>query len=219
MRDRIKCLKCEKFFYRNNKSVVCPTCIQKDSKEYYTKKIADLEAKLAESEEKCKKAYQEGLLQKQFDKDAEIMQLKQQLETLEKERELDNSFWKQECDRLQKTLAEKEQEIKKLKFIVNMVDKYKQYDKHPKELILLNKDNCYINGHKLIIETTNQDKIDYAVEQLEKVKDIIYRFDVSYDEINNLTIALDNYTNGFHKAKFKATILIDNQIKQLKEGK
>ena len=41
---------------------------------------------LAESEEKCKKAYQEGLLQKQFDKDMEIEQLKQQL--AEKEEEL-----------------------------------------------------------------------------------------------------------------------------------
>ena len=45
----------------------------------YEKKIADLEAKLAESEDKIKKAYREGLLQKQFDKDAEIMLLKQQL--------------------------------------------------------------------------------------------------------------------------------------------
>ena len=40
---------------------------------------------LAESEEKCKKAYQEGLLQKQFDKDIEIEQLKQQLAEKEKE--------------------------------------------------------------------------------------------------------------------------------------
>ena len=33
---------------------------------------------------KCKKAYQEGLLQKQFDKDMEIEQLKQQLRNLPK---------------------------------------------------------------------------------------------------------------------------------------
>ena len=49
------------------------------------RQLADLEAKLAESEEKCKKAYQEGLLQKQFDKDMEIEQLKQQLAEKEKE--------------------------------------------------------------------------------------------------------------------------------------
>ena len=72
-----------------------------------------------------------------------------------------------------------------------------------------------------IVELEEHDMIFHnqlAVEQLEKVKDMIYRFDVSCDEINNLTIALDNYTNGFHKAKFKATILIDNQIEQLKKG-
>ena len=50
----------------------------------FINKISDLEAKLAESEEKCKKAYQEGLLQKQFDKDMEIEQLKQQLHDLPK---------------------------------------------------------------------------------------------------------------------------------------
>lgn len=44
----------------------------------------------------------------------ENQQLKQQLEQLEKGKELDNSFWKQECDSLQKQLAEKEKEISKL---------------------------------------------------------------------------------------------------------
>lgn len=39
---------------------------------------------LVACEEKCKKAYQEGLLQKQFDKDMEIEQLKQQLRNLPK---------------------------------------------------------------------------------------------------------------------------------------
>ena len=51
-------------------------------------KISDLEAKLAESEERCKKAYRDGLLQKQFDKDMEIDQLKQQLALTEKALEL-----------------------------------------------------------------------------------------------------------------------------------
>ena len=52
------------------------------------KKIAELEVKLAESEERCKKAYRDGLLQKQFDKDMEIDQLKQQLALTEKALEL-----------------------------------------------------------------------------------------------------------------------------------
>lgn len=51
----------------------CAKCYQETFGETdKDRKIADLEAKLAESEEKCKKAYQEGLLQKQFDKDMEI---------------------------------------------------------------------------------------------------------------------------------------------------
>ena len=45
----------------------------------------ELKQQLAESEDKIKKAYREGLLQKQFDKDAEIMLLKQQLAEKEKE--------------------------------------------------------------------------------------------------------------------------------------
>lgn len=52
---------------------VCKSCYE------WQNRVADLEFKLAESESKYKKAYQEGLLQKQFDKDVEIMQLKQQL--------------------------------------------------------------------------------------------------------------------------------------------
>lgn len=44
--------------------------------------------------EKCKKAYQEGLLQKQFDKDMEIEQLKQQL--AEKDKKIANI--KNSCD-------------------------------------------------------------------------------------------------------------------------
>lgn len=41
----------------------------------------------------------------------EYFDIQNQLAEKEKERELDNSFWKQECDSLQKTLAEKEKEI------------------------------------------------------------------------------------------------------------
>lgn len=60
----------------------------------------DLNTKLAESEEKCKKAYREGLLQKQFDKDMEIEQLKQELALTEKALELacKNSAFEDTCD-------------------------------------------------------------------------------------------------------------------------
>ena len=141
----------------------------------------------------------------------EVKELKQRLE----ESELETARWQEHFEQgkldyncLKEELAEKDKEIKKLNNIIFMSQL-----QAPKEQIL------NILGSQCIQYNPDKAKIDYAVEQLEKVKDIIYRFDVSYDEINNLTIALDNYTNGFHKAKFKATILIDNQIKQLKEGK
>lgn len=243
MRDRIKCLKCEKFFYRNNKSVVCPTCIQKDSKEYYTKKIADLEAKLAElreqitildeensktfmksvnawrenaelkqqlaeSEDKIKKAYQEGLLQKQFDKDMEIEQLKQQLAKIKEDYEqLDLSTGYYISD-LKEELTEKDKEIEKLKTLVDVIDKYRQYDKDAKNLLLFNPENCCFNGHKLIIKT---DKIDYGVELLERARELVKN------------IHIDN--SGFDAFGFQESTRdscvekIDQLITEIKEGK
>ena len=43
-----------------------------------------------------------------------VSDLEAKLEQLQKEKELDNSFWKQECDSLQKALAEKEKEIEEI---------------------------------------------------------------------------------------------------------
>ena len=166
------------------------------------KTIADIESKLTESEENIKILEEDRII---MNKTMELYVNKcenyeQQL--AEKEKELNDichnydfqiNDFSREVYRLQKQLAEKEKEIEKL-------------NKRIKKQV----DNSY---------TIIQNCKELQIEQLEKLKDIIYRFDVSYDEINNLTIALDNYTNGFHKAKFKATILIDNQIKQIKEGK
>ena len=147
--------------------------------EIFKSRIADLEAKLAESEKENKRI-SSGNLSHSIYVDKKIERLEQQL-------------------------AEKDKQLRTK--IGNMKSN---------EFIKM----CISCGFMVDAkEKDNQDKISFAVEKLEKVKDIIYRFDVSYDEINNLTIALDNYTNGFHKAKFKATMLIDNQIKQLKEAK
>lgn len=51
-----------------------------------------LEKLLTESDERYKKAYQEGLLQKQFDKDAEIVELKRELAEHSKHREWVSEF-------------------------------------------------------------------------------------------------------------------------------
>ena len=53
----------------------------------------------------------EGLL-----KDCEIVEITiAETEDLEQDIKLDNSFWKQECDSLQKALADKDKEIEELK--------------------------------------------------------------------------------------------------------
>ena len=167
MRDRIKCLKCEKFFYRNNKSVVCPTCIQKDSKEYYTKKIADLEAKLAESEELNKKL----LLEK--------------------------------CDCL-KLVCDYEEEDRKLK--QQLAEKEKEIESYEHELeVYKQNDNVYARNMNRLAIRHNQDKISFAVKQIVKTKEILIKF--LQDE--------GFYENEWYDLFDK----IDNQIKQLKEGK
>ena len=127
-------------------------------------KITDLEAKLAESEKARKEAYQEGFLQKQFDKDMEIMQLKQQL-------------------------AEKENTITNLIEDTNASKEF--YKKQFNEQVWL----CEELREKLAEK--DQDKISFAVEQLEKVKELV---DLEYGHINIIDT-------------------IDNQIKQLKEIK
>ena len=88
----------------------------------------ELKAKLAESETARKKAYQEGFLQKQFDKDMEIMQLKQQLS--EKEEQLNDLEQQclicnkdQENERLKQQLAEKDLKIIELETKLNLKDK------------------------------------------------------------------------------------------------
>ena len=44
----------------------------------------------------------------------QIVKLNEELKALQKEKELDNIFWKQECDSLQETLQEKELDIVKI---------------------------------------------------------------------------------------------------------
>ena len=111
--------------------------------EEMTSKIADLEAKLAESEEQLNNSEQKCLI---CNKCQENEQLKQQL-------------------------AEKDEEIKKLKSLVDMIDKYGQYDKDAKQIILINPDNVYADGHRLVVKSAHQDKISFALEQLEEVKE------------------------------------------------
>lgn len=63
-----------------------------------------------------------------------IADLEAKLEQSQKEKELDNAFWKQECDSLQKALAEKEKAktdfaIEQLEKIINIFEPYENEEK------------------------------------------------------------------------------------------
>lgn len=122
--------------------------------------------------------------------------------------EIETEHWFKLVEEKNNQLAEKEKELKRIKknWELSKGQQRRLYD----SLKLRCKD---------ALEQIDQDKISFAVEQLEMVKNIIHRLDVAPDEINKLTIALDNYSNGFHKSRYKVINIIDNQIKTIKEMK
>ena len=115
-----------------------------------------------------------------YDKEADWLkgnrnydQLKQQLAESEKERELDNSFWKQECDSLQKTLEEKEKEIEKLNACVKS---YKSY---------------YISFNEKVIDELEKVKsafglINSKLDKVETIKEYIHYIDHQINELKEL---------------------------------
>ena len=128
---------------------------------------------------------------------------------------LDNEKDKQIAD-LEAKLAEKDKEIKKLKQLVKAVDIYNQYSNDAKNLILLNPDNCYTNGHQIVIKTNNQDKINYAVEKLERVKEEMQLNGSDYCEIRQYTSNQNDYA-WFNYVCFRN--YINQLITEIKEGK
>ena len=80
----------------------------------------------------------------------QIADLEAKLEQSQKEKELDNAFWKQECDSLQKALSEKEKEIEEIN----------------REFVQSTHD------WKEIVKEKIQAKTDFAIEQLEKIINI-----------------------------------------------
>lgn len=104
----------------------------------------------------------------------------------------------QENQQLKQQLAEKEKEISNLNGLV------RERDKQIKNLK---------TNKKRVIEHKNKTKISFAVEQLEKVKDIIL------NERKITSFNFDIFNKGKDTALFWLNEQIDNQIKQLKEGK
>lgn len=142
--------------------------------DYAKRRIADLEAKLAESEKEIKLANK---------------LLNELLFSYEKLK--DNN------EQLKQQLAEKEGKIETLKQRIDSIvkiysDDFVSKDTELKEL-----------RHK--VKQHNQDKISFAVEKLEKVKDELKTFEF-------------NYNGSIDCCEDDIFIIFDNQIKLLKEG-
>lgn len=200
------------------------------------KQIADLEAKLAESEERVKDLEfrnknlehslkvapnaNAGQRQRIVELKEINHKLKQQLAEKEAERELDNAFWKQECDSLQKALAEKDKEIKTMQessdknidYLIefaSLIENQKDCNRMLKALEMVK------TGKKYIVDKEHQNKISFALEQLQKVKKKI----LSYEEIYYQFLESGAKIHVVCVENFRVRQYIDQQIEELKEGK
>ena len=174
----------EKWISENKHILDCPlTVISWLVGEGYLRKtkVADLEAKLAESEHRNE----------------------QLVDALNGEVFINYKLPKENKE-LKQQLAEKDKEIAGLKLLVDSFDKLKQYDKDA-DLVLINPKTCCIDGKELVIKSDNQDKISFALEQLEKVKEACKEIPQCDDYGDDwvLQSGLNEY--------------IDNQIKELKK--
>ena len=105
-----------------------------------------------------------------------ISDLESKLVESEKERELDNSFWKQECDSLQKTLVEKDKEIENLteelddkNFCRDFVDLYTE------------------NKLKTqMLHENRKDKVSFTIAELEKVKSAFGLINSKLDKVETI---------------------------------
>ena len=162
-------------------------------------KIADLEAKLAEKERSI-----EMLNQHLTDKAIEIERLGEEL--AENKKESDNyvmSAIERYAD-LTNRLAEKEHTISTLIEDSKVSKEFlkQQLAEKEKEIKLLNAMVSTLPAHDEELEDIhNQAKTDFVIEQLEKVKELC---------IKDITICEDY---------FAIEKILDQQIKELKEGK
>ena len=177
------------------------------------KQIADLEAKLAESEKKyaelfCRNIELETLYSQKtarlnFYKDTDLVeenkQLKQQLEEKEKIEYTDTinfvetsepDIVAKELDRLNEQLAEKDKEIEQLKKFDDLnktfFNLFRTAFKEPDKV-----DDLF-NALKTTQEKHNQDKISFAVEQLELAQKYIKQYVNNFDDMNDCLYAIDN---------------------------
>lgn len=187
-----QCKCCKEYWWEasiHSQSGLCPNCY-----DY----VADLEAKLTESEEKCNKQWLEIQAETH-----QIQMLEQDIKRIKKE--------------LKQQLAEKEQMLKERQYLI--VNK----SNHCMDKVLKDINNSYIvvpnDTEVRLIEcekckTHNQDKILFAVEQLEKVgKKVLQETERITDE------SYLDFEAGFESCYIFMQNQIDNQIKQLKGKK
>ena len=110
---------------------------------------------------------------------------------------------------LEAKLAEKVEQVKQLKLDLGMYKSVNEFInvygiEKAREVLLQTE------------QTKKQDKISFCVEQLEKVKENLKQEDEDVWAVTGLPM---DYCKGYEKCYVNTTHFIDNQIKQLKEGK
>lgn len=174
-------------------------------------KIADLEAKLAEKDHTINtliedhKASQEWYKKQIAQKDKQLEKLKSENHALISDnayQEADMFEFNSRIEQLQKQIADTEAQnkrvLEKLDLIVRSNQELEKQHDIDNQVIQLMEDN------------REKDKISFALEQLEKVKD--WFISNSTHDYNNNAVLID-YTIP------SVVSLLDNQIKQLKEMK
>lgn len=178
---------------------------ESDARKRFVEEVKNLKQQLAEKDlaiDNWQTMYK-SVVQTCYNDKEEIERLNKQLETQENTitNLVEDNRASQEW--YKKQLEEKEKENTKLKEVVDCVDKLKQFNADMKDYALVNRDIA----DEIYCE--HQDKISFAVEQLEKVKE-------------TAECVLDNaLKNSSLNQSYYDRLLdeIDNQIKQLKEGK
>ena len=136
-----------------------------------------------------------------------------QLESIHKVLVEDNLTYENQIADLEAKLAEKDELIGILK------NKYECADRE----LYLTKDTLkrHTNIYNSLVESKYQDKISFAVEQLEKVKNgIESKVESIYKRLDDLNIKIVCESISMQLDTYKEISKeIDNQIKQLKEGK
>lgn len=171
------------------------------------------------SRESCRDLTNEEVFEELRSELRQFADLEAKLTEKDAERELDNSFWKQECDSLQKTLVEKDKEIEKWS-----TQYARAYVNRQNDLIAKN------NQLKQQLEGKEKEQNQKAIKELEKLKETLIH-------LRNLEIEAIRETNEYefnslearkywvanHKESLKTynnmIKKIYNQINGLKEKK